>query len=169
MLDPNNTFFISDFHFDHINIIKYCNRPFKTVEEMNSVMLSNYNKVIKDSSTVYFVGDMSFGRGSHTAKWWLSQLRGKIVYIKGSHDHGIRPTNLNTCFNSTVLDTGIGKVFIVHEPLQAPSDWKDWVIHGHTHSPWLIDSFRKHVCVGVEATNYAPISLQRIREEISHA
>ena len=66
MLDPTNTFFIADFHFDHANIIKYCNRPFSSTEEMNTFMLERYNTVIRDDSDVYFLGDMAFGRGSRT-------------------------------------------------------------------------------------------------------
>ena len=166
---PNNAFFIADFHFDHKNIIRYCNRPFQTVEEMNETMLRNYNEIVSGDSTIYFLGDMAFGRDSRTPKWWLSQLRGHIIYIKGSHDKGLRPTNLKDCYNSLALETGTGKVYLVHNPIDVPPEWKGWTIHGHTHSTRLVDKHQKRVCVGVEATNYKLISLQQIREAIQNS
>ncbi len=35
--------FTADFHLGHKNIIRYCNRPFETVEEMNQAILERLN------------------------------------------------------------------------------------------------------------------------------
>ena len=40
-------FFTSDHHFGHDNIIKFCNRPFEDVREMNQVLIERWNKKIK--------------------------------------------------------------------------------------------------------------------------
>lgn len=165
MLSGSNTFFVADFHFDHTNIIKYAHRPFTSAEEMNEALLKRYNEVVRDDSTVYFLGDMAFGRGSRKPKWWLQQLRGHIIYIKGSHDHGIRPTNLENCYTELTLDTGAGKVYLAHEPCYVNGMWQ---IHGHTHDTRMVDMRKRRVCVSVEAIGYRPVSLDQIREAIKH-
>ena len=51
-------FFTSDHHFYHTNIIKYCQRPFQSVEEMNEVMVERWNAVVGKNDTVYYLGDL---------------------------------------------------------------------------------------------------------------
>ena len=77
-------FFASDYHFRHANIIKYCNRPFNSVDEMNEALVANWNSVVTDADTVYFIGDlsMSFNAG----KEFAPRLNGKKIIILGNHD-----------------------------------------------------------------------------------
>ena len=93
-------------------------------------------------------------------------MRGHIVYLKGSHDKGITPAEVSTCQESVVLDTGIGRVLVIHEPQKIPLEWGGWTIHGHTHDKRLLNRQRRRICVSVEAINYRPISLKQIREAI---
>lgn len=76
-------YLISDLHLNHANIIKYCGRPFRNVEEMNATLVGNWNRVVKEDDTVFFLGDLAFGRDPLS---WLEELNGHIVLIKGSHD-----------------------------------------------------------------------------------
>jgi len=39
-----NYWWTSDYHFSHTNIIRYCNRPFETAEEMNEVIIRGRNR-----------------------------------------------------------------------------------------------------------------------------
>ena len=161
-MNASNTFFISDFHFDHTNIIRYCNRPFNSTQEMNEVMLRNYRRVVRPDSTVFFLGDMSFGRNSRPAEWWLRQLPGDIIYIKGSHD---RDMDLSDSFvlDHYILNVGGIEFFLVHDYHNAPPDWIGWVIHGHKHGNRpFVDRTHRRINVSVEVVNYTPVSLARI-------
>ena len=56
----SNAFYIADLHFGHTNIIRFDGRPFSTVEGMNDTLVANWNNRVKDSDTVYILGDFSF-------------------------------------------------------------------------------------------------------------
>ena len=51
----------SDPHFNHENIIKYANRPFKDVEQMNRFMIEEFNRVVSRKDRVFILGDFGFG------------------------------------------------------------------------------------------------------------
>ena len=89
--NSNSIYLISDLHLDHSNIIHYCARPFlsSNVNEMNSVLVENWNHVIRNSNTVYFLGDLTFGRGARPAEYWLSKLNGKIQFVRGNHEYSV--------------------------------------------------------------------------------
>ena len=64
--DGSRVFFTSDTHFNHTNIIRFCNRPFKDVSHMNETIISNWNRVVGPEDIVFHLGDFCLG-GS--AEW----------------------------------------------------------------------------------------------------
>ena len=78
-----NIYVTSDTHFNHKNIIEYCNRPYSSVEEMNKAIIDNWNSVVKDEDTVYVLGDFCLG-GKEAIKELCSQLKGHKILIKGN-------------------------------------------------------------------------------------
>jgi calcineurin-like phosphoesterase family protein len=56
-----DTWFTADFHLGHANIIRYCNRPFAIVEEMDQAILERLNGSVKVNDTLYFLGDFCMG------------------------------------------------------------------------------------------------------------
>ena len=87
--NPDHTFFTSDTHFNHANIIKFCNRPFKDVEQMNETLIANWNRVIGPNDTVFHLGDFCLGGAAEWTKV-LDRLNGKIYLIMGNHSCFIR-------------------------------------------------------------------------------
>ncbi len=156
------TYLISDLHLDHANIIGYCARPFANAHEMNRVMIDNWNRTVRPQDTIYFLGDMAFGRGSKPPQHYLSQLNGHITFIRGNHDKGFKGAK-----ESEVLNHNGMKFLLIHDPADAPSNWGGWVIHGHTHNADLrnhpfINGEKKTINVGVELVNYRPIELETL-------
>lgn len=79
------TWFISDTHFGHKNILEYEKeyRPFNSVEEMNECIIDRWNSVVNVNDIVYHLGDFAFGR--HNIQI-AERLKGKKKLILGNHD-----------------------------------------------------------------------------------
>lgn len=56
----DHTFFTSDTHFNHANIIHLCNRSFKNAEQMNETLIANWNSVITPDDTVFLCFEGSY-------------------------------------------------------------------------------------------------------------
>jgi calcineurin-like phosphoesterase family protein len=77
--------FTSDWHFNHCNIIPYCNRPYKDVEEMNKAMIKIWNNTVASNDTVFFLGDFDID-GFRSFRELSHILNGNKHLISGNHD-----------------------------------------------------------------------------------
>lgn len=77
-------YFTSDNHFYHQNVIKYCNRPQQTVEEMNEDMVKKWNEIVKPEDTVYVLGDFSLA--FRAVEIFSFRLNGTKYLVPGNHD-----------------------------------------------------------------------------------
>ena len=161
--------FISDTHFFHDNIIKYCNRPFEDVDHMNEVLVENWNKVVKPGDYVYHLGDVTMGRDfTHEkfSKLW-ARLKGRKTLIVGNHDN--IPYLSSGGFFSKVLMWKVWQdrpMLFTHVPIHEDSIHERVVqagglnIHGHTHDKGSPKGPYKSVCV--ELNNYTPVNLEEL-------
>lgn len=164
-----NIFFTSDTHYFHANIIRYSNRPFSSVQEMNEKMIENYNAVVKPNDIVYHLGDFSFGKLDETIKI-ASRLNGKKHLITGNHDHKHREQksfidNFVWVKDYHELRHDNTKIVLCHYPFESwnTSGHGSIHLHGHSHSN-LGHNNKKRMDVGVDCHDYAPISLEEIIE-----
>jgi calcineurin-like phosphoesterase family protein/2'-5' RNA ligase len=161
---------ISDTHFDHENIIRYCNRPFSSVRQMNETMLQNWNAKVGRSDIVFFLGDLTFGRGHNSADYWLGKLNGRVFFLRGNHDLGpiTRALEIPSCFFVRYRGQDL---MLTHDPLR-PATWKGWMVHGdkHNNSPTqypFINPSTKTMNVCAEMTDYSPLSLDEALKAIA--
>ena len=162
-------YFIADTHFSESNIMRYENRPFASVEDMNQAMIANWNAQVQAEDVVYVLGD--FGADEQEASV-LSQLNGTKFLIKGNHD-----THTNTYYR----EAGFQEVYdcpillenfwiLSHEPLYVNENMPYANLFGHVHnSPLFKDYSKQHFCVSVERIDYTPIAFEEIKRRIREA
>jgi calcineurin-like phosphoesterase family protein len=158
---------VSDLHLGHSNIIEYCDRPFSSVEEMNRVLVNNWNRTVDEEDVVYFLGDVSLST-SVSQQEWLDKLNGNKIMTPGNHDNDMNVYEANVpVVDSFVLQHEKYRFFCTHRPENIPDDWDEWAIHGHNHNNNLsehpfINQGRNKLNVSVELTDYKPVSLETI-------
>ena len=80
-------YFSSDWHFGHSNVIKFSNRPFKDIEEMDKKILEMILDTVNKGDEIYFLGDLGFQK-SPTLDRLFRELPKKVNFnwVIGNHD-----------------------------------------------------------------------------------
>ncbi len=167
-------YFISDTHFGHENIIKMCNRPFDSIEEMDETLISNWNSKVKGNDTVYILGDLFYR--SENVEEILARLKGKKKLITGNHD-GSWLTKFDARKYFVSIDKfievsdGQRSLTLCHYPLMT---WKhaskSYMIHGHIHNDtkadyWPLLAGRDNILnTSVDINNFMPVTFEELLE-----
>ena len=173
------TFFTSDTHFDDEFAIQYFNRPFQSVDEMNTVMVERWNRVVATDDMVYHLGDFTPGDLSHFTKW-VSQLNGNIRILPGNMDRlwlpdfvsspkvQVLPPLISLAFEKLGKAGPPQVIVLCHYSMQVweRSQHGSWHLFGHTHGK--LKGIGKSFDVGVDCTDFAPLSLDSIAEKMTH-
>ncbi len=167
----NNVFFTSDLHLGHANILKYSNRPFRTIEEHDEALVVNWNAKVRSSDTVYIVGDVSFHKPDKTNRL-LDRMHGQKILVKGNHDKNFdqrRFASVHDMLTVKVEDPdtrdGVQRIVLLHYCMKVwdKSHYGTWHLHGHSHGSLKDDPNALSIDVGVDCHNYYPISYQEVK------
>jgi len=162
--NPAKVFFVSDTHFFHKNIIKYCHRPFADADEMNQHMIDQWNSTVAPDDIVIHVGDVFMGRFDNVLKSGLiKSLNGQKILIKGNHDRSaerMKQLGFDEVHKSVILDLPNGKTALLKHIPQDDLEGCDYQFHGHTHSRFPVVG--QHINFTVEAWDYKPVSLSEV-------
>lgn len=157
-------FFTADEHFGHAKIIEYCNRPFSSVEEMDTVIISNFNEVVgKDDITIH-AGDFCWCKHQiEASRKYISKLNGNHIFLKGSHDHWL-PNSAKYIWRKH-----IDGIFIVvcHYAMRTweRAHYGAWQLYGHSHG--CLPALGLQHDVGMDNTNFYPLSFDDLKEIMS--
>jgi calcineurin-like phosphoesterase family protein len=174
-------YFTADMHLFHKNIIRYCDRPFSDVRQMNKCIIDNYNDVVNDSDHVYFLGDMAHGPECEVSNLaqCVHRLNGWKHLILGNHDRFSAYDYVNKMgFMSvhTWLKMDALPLILVHDPaavtalepmMQEMAKYNNTYLVGHLHG--LIKEIPdKHIInVGVDVNDFRPVPINQILERSS--
>jgi calcineurin-like phosphoesterase family protein len=167
--------FTADHHFNHANIIKYCNRPFNSIEEMNEELIRRWNKKVGAMDKVFYLGDFGFGNMEEI----LLRLFGYKYIIPGSHDK--ITSNIRLIDGVEILPSlyELGKLYDFTSKMTIRLDrpitlchyamrtWKEshynsWHLFAHSHGN--LPSWGKSFDCGVDTHNFYPYSLDEVGE-----
>jgi calcineurin-like phosphoesterase family protein len=170
------TFFTSDTHFDDEQAIEYFNRPFRSMDEMNAVMVENWNRTVTEEDTVYHLGDVTLEDIQHFTKW-ARQLHGWIKILPGSHDGPwlkdfpasgssekvqLIPPLVSLEFPELKAGEVPQVIVLCHYSMQVwdRSNQSAWHLFGHSHCK--LKGIGLSFDVGVDCTEFKPLSLEEV-------
>ena len=190
-------FVTSDLHFGHANMIRYCNRPYSDVDNMNRLLVMNWNEVVGTKDRVYILGDFAMGHRQETVPI-AKQLNGEKYLVPGNHDgcwigHGnpervasyramYEDAGLKVLPSQVVLTWEGIEYLMCHFPYREvvgeydarfaehhPVDRHGLrLLHGHVHKEWKTNGPRM-VNVGIDVWNQTPVSMDLIVKEFDQA
>lgn len=169
----SNIYFVSDTHFGHANIIRYSNRPYNNIQEMNEQFILNWNAVVKPEDTVWHLGDFAFMQLSEFKKL-LWRLNGDINVVLGNHDKLITNNQRELLAQGKIksvqhykrLDVEKSTIILFHYGMRVweKSHHGSILCYGHSHGS--LPPHGLSVDVGVDCKEiteeYRPIALNEL-------
>jgi calcineurin-like phosphoesterase family protein len=171
----SDIWFTSDHHWGHANIIRFSQRPFADVEDMDEALVQRWNGVVKKGDTVYHVGDIFLYKDLQRAHAIRDRLNGQICLIKGNHESVALRMKDRFAWVKEYAEVKIpdpdapgGERLIVlcHYAFRVwnKSHHGSWHLYGHSHGSLPDDPNALSFDVGVDCHDYTPVSYGRVKE-----
>lgn len=164
--------FTADTHFGHANILLHDRRPFRSIDEHDAHLITNWNARVDPGDTVYHVGDVAWHRDVTDIDALLKQLHGTKILILGNHDEKTvarsREWAKVTPYHEITVQEQ--KIILFHYPMVVwnRSHHGSWALHGHCHGTLPTNRNALSLDVGTMCWNYAPVSFEEIAEALTH-
>jgi calcineurin-like phosphoesterase family protein len=165
-------YFAADFHLGHANIIKYDNRPFRSVKEMDDQIMLNCERLFKDGDRFYFLGDFAF-KNEGAAENYMKRLANtgvKMFFIKGNHDKSptvrLYKTYGEYLGEQKMVEVQGQEIVLNHYRMDVwdKSHHGTWHLHGHSHHSLPERHNARCIDVGINGRgyNYSPLEFADI-------
>lgn len=165
-------YYIADTHFGHANIIRFCNRPFDDVRDMDRTMAEYWNLRVTDDDDVYIVGDFIY-KSAEPAEEIIGRLRGRKHLVIGNHDaKWMKGVDLGKHFVEVdhalfTVDDQRRRIWMCHYPCMT---WPkgSYHVYGHIHNDrpasfWpLLSTYENALNAGVDVNAFMPATLDEL-------
>ena len=162
-----DTWFTSDFHLGHFNIIRYCNRPFADTREMDEVIVDRLNALVKPNDTLLAETEVSEEIHDNVAAYRNRLACQTVNFIDGNHDKTTRQLQHLFSSWSSLSEISIGKQGIVlcHYAMKVwPNHSRGaWQLYGHSHGNLPDDPISLSMDVGVDSHDFRPWHFDEIQ------
>jgi calcineurin-like phosphoesterase family protein len=164
--------FTSDTHFGHKLPRLHAARGVADRDEMDELLIRNWNSVAGKRDVVYHLGDLALC-GTSRLKEILDRLNGRIVLLKGNHDHRstVKLMESRAAVAPRLHDIEVDgrQVVLCHYPILSweRARYESWHLHGHLHKTvFPVQLQLLMMDVGVDQNDLTPVSWERVCEHI---
>lgn len=175
----SKTWFTSDHHFFHGNVIKHCDRPFSGADQMNELMVEKWNACVQPYDRVIHIGDLYWGKDVAAKRALRARLNGRICLVPGNHDRpqqmladGLVDEILPLIYSENFkCAKGVErKLVLCHYPMQ---EWDQFYrgsihLHGHCHGnapgQVTLSGPIKRLDVSVDCHDFMPLCVDDVLE-----
>ena len=168
-------YYISDLHIGHKNAIRFDERPFADIDDMEREIVRRWNEKVGADDDVYILGDVFYRYKGNRADF-LKRLGGRLHLIVGNHDFEILKNEASLgCFESVdklrqIVDDG-RRVVMCHYPIISwnMKHFGAYHVYGHVHAninegTIFMMKQERAFNAGCMINNYEPCTLLELEE-----
>ena len=166
-------YYTGDLHFGHNNVLRFDNRPFKDIDEMDRLLIENWNSRITKNDQVYILGDFAF-HNEKEYSWYLSQLKGQKHLIVGNHDRKLLKDNdamqyfVSIDYYLEITDEK-KRLILSHYPIVEWNGFyrESYHLYGHIHNSTngtyqYMKQFDRALNAGCMINGYIPVTFNQL-------
>jgi calcineurin-like phosphoesterase family protein len=158
-------FFTADQHFGHGGALGLYRRPFASVPEMDAAMIARWNAIVAPDDELWHLGDFAYRQKPARIAELLAALHGRKHLIIGNNDDDavLSAPGWSSIQPYAELECDSTCLVLCHYPFRTWRNMaKAWLnLHGHSHG--RLKPLARQFDVGVDAWNFTPVPLARLR------
>lgn len=157
--------FTADTHFNHAGALSLYRRPFESVAAMDAAMIARWNAVVAPDDEVWHLGDFALRTTADQAASLLQALHGRKHLITGNNDSPeivALPGWASVAPYAEVTLNG-RRLVLCHYAFRTWNGMAKGALNLHGHSHGRLKPLPRQTDVGVDAWDFQPVGITRLR------